>query len=337
MKNNWIVGFLWSPAQFSWDQILEFIREENPIEEYSIYKFGDDKESFKQCVLDIYKTDDISPVKIEDVKLKCMKEFSNEFLMFYVKIDDLKNRKKEKTGTDISTVVERIKKRVRTKFKKDVSNYVHDIIIHIADNIQQTVEINKYLLKYKKFEAITFIRLKTLLQHQFVRGQFNRVDVLVRHYSIKQYMQNEDYDFALYKKMQNLRVGKFSTEEFKNLIKSFLQKGFDLRFPISINSQKYSMMDGSHRVSIAYYLNLEMVPVNIIKSREGRLYGINWIRNTDFEQSEMIIIENELENLMNFIENETLADRSFISCVKKRIYSCFWYATKSSDSYGTNR
>ena len=84
-----------------------------------------------------------------------MENYPNTFLMFYVNIEDLDYRKKGINGNPISRTVEGIKNIIRTEFKDDVTNYLHDIIIHLADNEVQTQEINSCLVQYDEFKIIS--------------------------------------------------------------------------------------------------------------------------------------------------------------------------------------
>ena len=61
IKSNFS-GFIWSPAKKFKDEILEHINKKFPVLHYYTYDFKN-KEEFKNSVLDIYTTDDISPEK----------------------------------------------------------------------------------------------------------------------------------------------------------------------------------------------------------------------------------------------------------------------------------
>lgn len=135
-------GFLWSPVKEKWDNILQEI---NPVYKKTFY--FDNWDYFSKLVLDIYKTDDINPKTVRNVKLKSMEKHEPSFVFYLFDIEDPKYRKKSKFNTNISTVVESKKKYLREKYSKFVKNYIHDIIIHIADNEDQTKEIIDLLLK----------------------------------------------------------------------------------------------------------------------------------------------------------------------------------------------
>jgi hypothetical protein len=132
-------GFLWSPSELLWTNIIDEINHNHQVIKYLIYNF-DDYEIFENNIINIYKTDDISIDKIKNIKLNSMKNYKYTFLYFEIKIDNPKYRIKG-NGSNISQVVEHIKLNIRNKYKNKIDNYIHDIIIHITDNLLQTKEI----------------------------------------------------------------------------------------------------------------------------------------------------------------------------------------------------
>lgn len=128
-------GFLWSPARDKWTDILNEIC---PV--YQKIFYFDNREYFDKLVLDIYSSDDISPDTVKNVKLKSMAKYEPSFLFYLFDIPDPKFRIKRE-GVDISTVVEATKKHIRRKYKEYIKDYIMDIIIHVADNDDQTRQI----------------------------------------------------------------------------------------------------------------------------------------------------------------------------------------------------
>jgi len=308
MSDMRLVGFLWSPAKHLWDFILSEIGREYEIEKYYTYDFGKHKEQLEECVIDIYKADDISIDKVKNVKLESMRRFSNQFLMFYIKIDDPEYRKKGETGNNISKVVERIKKKIRGNYQDKIDGYIHDIILHIADNDTQTREIEMSIMPYQKFRKdeqprhCLFMNLRTFLKHQLIRGEFNRVDVLVRAYSAKCYLEDENYDFALYITMQKNRSEHQGVSRFKDLIGSFERIGFDPRQPIPC-APSYRLLNGSHRLAIAYFNKHKMIPIQVFKTNVQPRYAMEWFEDR-FNADDIDVIKQEYEKLMRFIKDE---------------------------------
>lgn len=305
-NKNYLIGFLWSPARHLWEPILSEINKEYRIEKFHIYDFEEHRNILEQCVIDIYETDDISIDKIKNVKLASMRKFSNEFLMFYVDVGDPQYRKKQSTGNNISRVVERIKKKVREGYKDRVNGYIHDVIIHVADNDTQTLEIAKDIVKYQQFVTNEFVNLKTFLGSQLVDGEFGRTDTLVRAYSARNYLQDKSFAFSLYKKMQLFRVGNIPSPEhrvevFKSLIHSFEQSGYNEKYPIPC-SFSYFVCGGSHRLALAYNKKYDFIPVQKLPTN-GIIYPLSWFeKNKAFDTGEIDVIKKEHENLLTFLK-----------------------------------
>lgn len=294
-------GFIWGPSIQFINEIFEYINEKYPVLHYYNYKFTD-KTLFEKTILDIYTTDDIDPKKVKDVKIKNMLKHPLIFtyFKFYIKTP---NFRKKGTGNNISRTVESIKKHIRSSYKSKVKNYIHDIIIHISDNYEQTRDIENIMKKYSKNMTNEFINLKYFLQCNFKNNVFNRADMLVRKYSIEQYLKDEKYDFCIYKKMQKKRIRQNpenSTNTFKNLINSIKKNRFNNDFPIKY-SKKYLLRDGSHRLSYLYMSKVTFIPIEYMKWDNHGPYSIIWFKQNNFSQNVLDIINKEILKLEKYI------------------------------------
>tara|TARA_Y100000768_G_C23987941_1_gene690156 strand:+ start:1616 stop:2512 length:897 start_codon:yes stop_codon:yes gene_type:complete len=290
-------GFIWSPANKYIDEILELINTNHTVLHYYNYEF-ENKEDFSNSVLNIYTTDDVNPEKVKNVKIKNMINHSFSYIYFKFYISEPNFRKKT-TSSNISKDVEVLKKNIRDKYKTKINNYVHDIIIHISDNYEQTTAIEQIMKKYEKNRINEFINLKYFLKCNFKNNVFNRADMLVRKYSIEQYLKDKIYDFGFYKKMQQKRTGKNSSEyviKFKELIDSIQKNGINNNYPIKY-SFNYLLRDGSHRLSYALLLNKTFIAVKPMKWDNHNDYSIEWFKKNKFNETELDIINIELEKL----------------------------------------
>ena len=303
-------GFIWSPVFDYHNVIINELNNNygiNKLHKYHIYDFKKKKFMYEKSILDIYTTDDIEISKVKNIKIKNMTPYSNKYIFFSIKIDNPEFRIKEKTKTKISKVVENIKKNIREKYKIKVNNYIHDIIIHIADNFEQSNKIIKIMNKYKNFIKNTFMNTKVFLKYQFNKTIFTRYDMLVRKYSINEYLNNKDYDFALYKKMQFLRIKKNDCHlKFIELIDSLEKNGFDNNFPIEYE-HSYLLRNGSHRVAHTYLKNNPFICISPLldypsKSNKFCNYGIDWFKDK-FTKDELDIIINEYDIFMKYINS----------------------------------
>ncbi len=292
-------GFIWSPAKPFTSEILEYINKTFPVLHHYTYEFN--KEDFERSILNIYTTDDIELSKVKNVKIKNMinHSFSYTYFKFYIETPDF--RKKKGTGNNISKVVEGLKKKIRDRYKTKINNYVHDIIIHISDNYEQTTEIEKIMKNYEKNKIDEFVNLKYFLKCNFKNNVFDRADILVRKYSIEQYLKDKNYDFGFYKKMQQKRVYKGNISDyvmkFKELIESIQKNGFDNNYPIKY-SFNYLLRDGSHRLSYILLLNKTFIAVKPMKWDNHRGYSINWFKTNNFNEDELNIINEGLDKLL---------------------------------------
>lgn len=297
-------GFIWGPASKFTDEILENINKTYPVLHYYKYEFSN-KEIFSKSILDIYATDDIDPNKVKNVKIKNMINHSFCYTYFKFYIEKPNFRTKAMTGNNISHTVENIKKSVRTHYKGKVKNYIHDIIIHISDNFEQTKNIDIIMKKYEQNRKYEFINLKYFLKCNYNNNIFDRADMLVRKYSIEQYLKNKNYNFSLYKKMQKKRTRGDSENyviKFKNLIKSLMKNGLNINYPIKY-SHHYLLRDGSHRLSYLYMRQQIFIPVKNMLWDQHSSYSINWFKNTGFSSDELNIINLNLNELTEYISD----------------------------------
>jgi hypothetical protein len=302
VDNNIIFsGFLWSPSILLWKTIINELNNSHQIIKYIIYNF-DKYTIFENNIINIYKTDDISIDKIKNIKLNSMKKYKYTFLYFEFIINNPKYRIK-KNGSIISEVVEHIKLNIRNKYKNKIVNYIHDIIIHISDNSMQTKEIQTIVKTFEKNIVNEFVNLKFFLKNQYNNNIFNRIDLLIRKYSIEQYLNNVKYDFNFYIKMQIRRGQNINNKIniFKNLLESLTNKNYDNNFPIVCFSN-YMLCDGSHRLSYLYFKKEKFICIRRLDYIENIQYSRQWFLDNNFTNDEMFILDNELLKLENFLK-----------------------------------
>ena len=121
------------------DQIEEDISSKYRILSSVTYKDMPDLETF---IKSIYEIDDIEFWKVK-LKLDRMKEYPSSVRRICIEIEDPYFRKKISSNRLISQKVEVLKQEIREKYSSKVSNYFHDIIIHIGDNFEHTRESSK--------------------------------------------------------------------------------------------------------------------------------------------------------------------------------------------------
>jgi hypothetical protein len=146
-RNLYFVCILWPPVQDYFDEITKVLHYQYDID--AIYDtYISSNHDFNKIVKDIYEVDDIEGWKIEK-KLQYMVGYPNKIRVILLQIGDPCFRKKNINSKAISQKVEEIKKLCRNKYKKKISNYFHDIIMHIGDNFDHSKHIMKVLNEYE--------------------------------------------------------------------------------------------------------------------------------------------------------------------------------------------
>lgn len=291
------VGFLWSPAEEYWNDIIDDIARLCEINYLMYYDFKSDDESFENAVIKVYETDDIAISTVKNIKIKSMKRFANKFMFFEFTIPAPAYRKKQ-NGNLISKWVENTKRMIRNKYKSKIDGYIYDIIIHIADNLDQTVEIKKVMNEYKAKRYKHKVSTKKVLS-----ANIDRADMLVRYHALAQYIADPQYDFEFYGQMQNKRVNGSPDAwivKFKNLIESVKTSGIKDEHAVLCNG-KYELIDGSHRLAIHYYYNAPFISVKIVQRRKSD-YERKWFEER-FDEHYIDIIDRESADLQKYLES----------------------------------
>lgn len=124
---------IWSPAVKFADAIIHDLGYYGSVE--NIKKYNYKRDEYENIVRAVYDIDDIEKWKIEK-KLEHMK--GGELVAIDVRFEEPSFRIKSATSKPISQRVERVKKVIRGKYQKYIEDYYFDIILHIADNYQQS-------------------------------------------------------------------------------------------------------------------------------------------------------------------------------------------------------
>ena len=119
---------MWNPTLFQSNKILKEIP--NIIEKKEIIV---PKESLHNYIFDIYKLDTrCSHNIVLPPKIKKLKEYNDKHLVVKFKID------KPQYTNNICNQAVQLKEMIREKYKSNIENYIKDIMIHVADNFEQS-------------------------------------------------------------------------------------------------------------------------------------------------------------------------------------------------------
>ena len=143
------------------------------------------------------------------------------------------------------------------------------------------------------------IDIRELLARQYIDGEFNRFDIIVRLLAAENYYQLNEYGFELYKKMQEARVragySEMSVNRYKELIRSYKQRGYDSRSEIIVDSN-LGLVNGAHRVALAIYYKIPNVNLRIEKGTRDIRFGMEWFQQY-FCSEECKILEEKLKGI----------------------------------------
>lgn len=201
----------------------------------------------------------------------------------------------------------------------EVSDKCSTILLAVADTYQEEI---LELLKQKNFEKVVvaykfhfldedniksetpnviMIDTRELCIQQF--GSEPRLDIIVRLLAIEEYYNENDYGFAYYNKMQNLRVRKgyslHAKKRFEKLIKSVESQGYDVSSEIIVDRNLH-LLDGSHRIALAIYHKIPYVKIRILNKVQNVQYGMEWF-SKNFNVVEYNIIINKYEQVWKTI------------------------------------
>jgi len=143
LNGGGLTGIVWSPVEAYFNDIINEMSLFGEVFDINTISFNNDYE-FEAVVKGIYHPDDIADWKIKK-KLDFMKSYNKTMLVMKIRTDNPYFRIKSSSGLPLSRYVERIKKGFRERYKGFIPNYFHDVIIHIADNYEQSVFIDKLL------------------------------------------------------------------------------------------------------------------------------------------------------------------------------------------------
>lgn len=155
---------LWAPVQGYFDEITDFLSLVGNVVSYRDYEVDD--YTYAALVRGIYSVDDIAQWKIE-MKIEKMKSAAiKKIRIVLLNIESPKFRIKSHSYSTLSTACEDIKRMIRNGYMGKVTDYFHDIIIHIGDNYYQNrfiinlfdtykiVDVDEILLAIKDYQYV---------------------------------------------------------------------------------------------------------------------------------------------------------------------------------------
>jgi len=180
----------------------------------------------------------------------------------------------------------------------NINKYINPSYIMKAVNFR----LKKLLFQYTwpirpKGSIYIFQTIQDFMINQYIKKDFNRLDIIVRFLAIEQFYNQNGIGFELYKKMQLKRVGEDTLDSFKTLISSVQKLGMDNDQPIDLDADM-QLRNGAHRVACALFFQNNFVSVKINRKARNIRYNKDWFINSDFNNTEMEQINQRLKDLV---------------------------------------
>ncbi|MDD4082618.1 MAG: hypothetical protein PHD05_04490 [Sphaerochaetaceae bacterium] len=194
-------------------------------------------------------------------------------------------------------------------------------------------------LKKLSFLSGITVKVNTLWLFRYsMHNNMNASDVIIRYLAIENYYGKNNNGFELYNNMMDARVKNREKLKgrndngvrFKELIKSFEEKGFDNDYPIQLN--KYFLLgEGSHRLALALYFNVKEVPVCFLNQLNIVVdYSADWFDRVGLNEFRLII-ENEYIRILKEKSSKYIVELSNLIPKSNLIHKKFYIEELKSE------
>lgn len=182
---------------------------------------------------------------------------------------------------------------------------VHEVGKREIEEILKAKDISNYIWIYPYLFELALgkpLQRGVVIPTDRIVQQCHDYRIAVRYLAIENYFGKNNYGYSIYIKAQALRCEKGTAEKrlkaFCNLIQSWEKHGYKLDSNIFIDD-KYQLIDGAHRITLAWYFQLKEVVCNIFRSTEmcfkwlgsEALLTKRIVLNADFTKEELAVIE----------------------------------------------
>lgn len=150
-----------------------------------------------------------------------------------------------------------------------------------------------------KAQSVSVVSPIGILGKQYNNGVFCRYDIIVRYISADFYKSMKNYNFELYRKMQNKRSQIINIEEFTLLYESFKNNGFLRNYPIPIDCNG-NLINGSHRMALSLFFDCPEVRILEEAKNFFADFTLEWFKKSNFTISEINLIKEYKRKL--FVE-----------------------------------
>lgn len=149
------------------------------------------------------------------------------------------------------------------------------------------------------------VALKDIILSQYHNDDYENyrfVNGVVELAAIEDYYGLNNYGFRMYAHMQEDCDFDWIAR-FKKLIKSYEKNGFDGRHYVQL-AKDFAVMDGSHRIMLALYSNMEFIYAKVYQTERDRPFNIDYFWGKGFTLEECKLIKRRRNNLLQQVNYE---------------------------------
>lgn len=184
-----------------------------------------------------------------------------------------------------------------------VHEAIRDEIIKVFTerNIENYVWVHPNIFELALGSPVKYgeeIRVQDIIRNQ---GR-NNYYFAVRYLAIDNYFGKNDVGYALYLNVLKLQcedtTARKRLNKFCNLIKNWMEFGYQGERPIFLD-EKYRLIDGTHRITLAFYLKQEYIKANVFPASEN-YYDV--AKESDFLPVDLLIRSGFGESEIRLLE-----------------------------------
>ena len=162
--------------------------------------------------------------------------------------------------------------------------------------------IEGYLYRKYRDGKVLFngeVALKDIILSQYHNDDYDNyrfVNGVVELLAIENYFLKNEYGFDYYRRMQDGNYFDWESR-FKKLIESFDKNGYEKKHFVQL-AKDFAVMDGSHRIMLAWYNNLEFINGKVYQTERDRPFNIDFFWEKGFDLSECEIIKKKRDAIL---------------------------------------
>lgn len=173
-------------------------------------------------------------------------------------------------------------------------------VAHKVINLRKSMDITQgfYMKSLINKGFHISIPPEVLLSQEYKKNTFCRYDTIARLITIEYFSENREDAFQLYNKMQSARGVLDGYEyRFKNLLDSIKRTNLRVENSIEVGKDGH-LLDGSHRLAIALYLNISLITCRLNPIHRGVVdYRLDWFYKNGFSKEECAMLEERRDRL----------------------------------------